>query len=204
MVKMGIEGRRVYRGVLPPSNSQTRWAVERSKGGLWVDIQGNKVLVLGGPGLVGMAVCRQLLPLKPREIQIHSLREEESLGARDELAPEAGDATLSVSWGDIFGMTGNHPRLAEIRAQGRSATDEELELGLNAVAAPIHGADGAVLATVCVSGPKFRLTPQRLPDVGRLAVDAAQQISRRLGFMATDDGTRSDPPVAQPAGSAAR
>jgi IclR family acetate operon transcriptional repressor len=92
-------------------------------------------------------------------------------------------------------------QLAEIRTLGWSATDEELELGLNAVAAPIHGADGAVLATVCVSGPKFRLTPQRLPDVGHLAVDAAQQISRRLGFMVTDDGAGPDAPVPAPTGS---
>lgn len=77
-------------------------------------------------------------------------------------------------------------QLTAIREQGWSATDEELEIGLSAVAAPIHGADGAVLATVCVSGPRFRLTPQRLPEVGHLAGEAAQQISRRLGFKAED------------------
>lgn len=78
-------------------------------------------------------------------------------------------------------------QLAEIRRRGWGATEQELELGLNAVAAPIHGADGSVLATVCVSGPVFRLTAERLPDVGRLALEAGQQISRRLGFPTSDD-----------------
>lgn len=78
-------------------------------------------------------------------------------------------------------------QLTEIRQRGWSYTDQELELGLNAVAAPIHGADGSVLATVCVSGPVFRLTSERLPDVGALAADAAQQISRRLGFPPPED-----------------
>lgn len=78
-------------------------------------------------------------------------------------------------------------QLSVIRERGYSYTEQELELGLNAVAAPVHGADGSVLATVCVSGPVFRLTTQQLDDVGLLAVDAAQQISRRLGFPAPDD-----------------
>jgi DNA-binding IclR family transcriptional regulator len=36
-------------------------------------------------------------------------------------------------------------------------TVEELEAGLNAVAAPIRRSDGSVVAAVSVSGPAFRL-----------------------------------------------
>jgi DNA-binding IclR family transcriptional regulator len=78
-------------------------------------------------------------------------------------------------------------QLVLIRRRGWSATEQELELGLNAVAAPIKGADGSVLATVCVSGPMFRLTSERLTEVGPLTADAGRQISRRLGFMARPD-----------------
>jgi DNA-binding IclR family transcriptional regulator len=78
--------------------------------------------------------------------------------------------------------------LADIRERGWGSTEEELELGLNAVAAPVHGADGSVLAAICVSGPVFRLTRERLSAVGPLAADAAQQISRRLGSPTSDDG----------------
>lgn len=91
-----------------------------------MDIQGSKVLVLGGPGLVGMAVCRELLVRKPREIQIHSLHEEESRQAREELADEAGETELSVSWGDIFSMIEEPSRLITIRAQVEGLSDDDL------------------------------------------------------------------------------
>jgi DNA-binding IclR family transcriptional regulator len=80
-----------------------------------------------------------------------------------------------------------HEQLAVIRRRGWSVTEQELELGLNAVAAPIQGADGSVLATVCVSGPMFRLTTERLADVGALTADAGQRISRRLGLPVHDE-----------------
>jgi len=69
-----------------------------------VDLQGSKILVLGGYGLVGTAVCRGLLSRRPREIQIHSLRESETEQARSELAPEAGQVTLTTSYGDLFAL----------------------------------------------------------------------------------------------------
>ncbi|HEX4814006.1 MAG TPA: IclR family transcriptional regulator [Nonomuraea sp.] len=72
--------------------------------------------------------------------------------------------------------------LEEIRARGWAATVEELELGLNAVAAPIRGGDGAVVAAVSASGPSYRLTPERLPEVGELLVEGAREISQRIGY----------------------
>lgn len=70
-----------------------------------MDIQGKKVLVLGGYGMVGTAVCRELLPRRPREIQIHSLREDESRRAAAELSAEAGSTELTTAAGDLFGLT---------------------------------------------------------------------------------------------------
>jgi hypothetical protein len=91
-----------------------------------MDIQGKKVLVLGGYGLVGIAVCRELLVRKPAEIQIHSLRREESEQARQELSAEAGDTRLSVSWGDIFGLGEEAPRRQRIDAQLAVLRDDRL------------------------------------------------------------------------------
>ncbi|MGW0480836.1 IclR family transcriptional regulator [Nonomuraea sp. NPDC003214] len=71
--------------------------------------------------------------------------------------------------------------LAEIRRRGWAFTVEELELGLNAVAAPVRGGDGAVVAAVSVSGPSYRLTPQRLPEVGEVMAGGAREISQRIG-----------------------
>ncbi|MFG1702390.1 IclR family transcriptional regulator [Nonomuraea sp. M3C6] len=72
--------------------------------------------------------------------------------------------------------------LGEIRERGWAATVEELEVGLNAVAAPIRGSDGSVVAAVSASGPSYRLTPDRLPEVGELLVEGAREISQRIGY----------------------
>ena len=91
-----------------------------------VDIKGTKVLVLGGYGLVGMAVCRELLERKPREIQIHSLRQEESEEAREKLLPFAEGVELTVSSGDVFALDGDPTRMESIAAQIGPLHDDDL------------------------------------------------------------------------------
>jgi DNA-binding IclR family transcriptional regulator len=70
----------------------------------------------------------------------------------------------------------------KILGAGYGYTVEELETGLNAVGAPIRGADGMVVGAVSVSGPAFRLPPDALPEIGELSRVAAAEISRCLGF----------------------
>jgi len=91
-----------------------------------LNIANRKILVLGGYGLVGTAVCRELLKRSPGEIQIHSLRMEESERAREELAPFAGGTALSTSAGDLFGLTVETTRRERIRAQVARLDDAEL------------------------------------------------------------------------------
>jgi hypothetical protein len=91
-----------------------------------VKIEGSKVLVLGGYGLVGLAVCRELLERSPRKLQIHSLREEESESARQRLLPMAGQTEISVSSGDIFGLNDGQSRRDQIWAQLKQLRDEDL------------------------------------------------------------------------------
>ena len=43
-----------------------------------MDIQGKHVLVLGGYGLVGTAVCREILPHEPARLVVASLRKAEA------------------------------------------------------------------------------------------------------------------------------
>jgi hypothetical protein len=90
-----------------------------------VNIEGSKVLVLGGYGLVGIAVCRELLDRNPREIQIHSLRQDEAEEALEKVAPFAHGVKLSASSGDIFGLTEEVPRTEQIAAQLKPLSDEE-------------------------------------------------------------------------------
>jgi DNA-binding IclR family transcriptional regulator len=72
--------------------------------------------------------------------------------------------------------------LVRAAAVGWASTREELEVGLNAVAAPVRGRDGAVLAAVSVSGPTYRLGPERFEAAARAVVAAGNEISRRLGW----------------------
>lgn len=72
-------------------------------------------------------------------------------------------------------------QLAEIRARGYAQTMEELEEGLNAVAAPVRGMGGDLVAALSVSGPAFRMRDVDLPRFGKLTAEAALAVSRRLG-----------------------
>jgi NAD(P)-dependent dehydrogenase (short-subunit alcohol dehydrogenase family) len=89
-------------------------------------IEGRKVLVLGGYGLVGIAVCRELLERNPREIQVHSLTEAETEEARATLLSEAGTTEISVSHGDIFGSCNPGSVDEELEAQLGQLRDEKL------------------------------------------------------------------------------
>jgi hypothetical protein len=91
-----------------------------------VNIEGRKILVLGGYGLVGMAVCRELLARNPGEIQIHSLSRSEAEEAKQTLLSEAGSSILSVSHGDIFGPSSTGSRDNELEAQLGALRDENL------------------------------------------------------------------------------
>jgi DNA-binding IclR family transcriptional regulator len=72
--------------------------------------------------------------------------------------------------------------LTKAREQGWASTAEELELGLNAIAAPIRNSAGDVVASVGVSGPSFRLTVESFDDVAARVVAGAHEISTRLGY----------------------
>lgn len=61
-------------------------------------------LILGGAGLVGLQVCRQIATnLKPRRIVVASLLESEATAACARLEAEFGDAVAFVpAWGNLF------------------------------------------------------------------------------------------------------
>jgi hypothetical protein len=70
-----------------------------------MDIKGRSVLVLGGWGLVGSAICRKLMEEKPRRIIVTSLNKNEALEAVQELHkeyPKAGNSFFVPWWGNIF------------------------------------------------------------------------------------------------------
>src|SRR6478735_6936576 len=72
--------------------------------------------------------------------------------------------------------------LAEVRDQGYAVAVDELEVGLTAIAAPIRNAHGDVIASLSVSGPTFRLGEPRVKELVPVVQDAADEVSRRLGY----------------------
>ena len=55
-------------------------------------------------------------------------------------------------------------------------------VGATPVAAPVRDASGQVVAAVSVSGPSYRVKAGRVDELGQLTVDAAAEISVRLGY----------------------
>ncbi len=67
-----------------------------------MEIKGRRILVLGGYGMVGIAVCREILDRAPAHLVVTSLRKEESEEAVDTLLASYPEASLEPAWGNIF------------------------------------------------------------------------------------------------------
>ena len=72
--------------------------------------------------------------------------------------------------------------LGTVRARGYAVTDEELEPGLIAVATPVRGYDGAVVAALSVSGPTTRMNRDGLPAMAGYCAEEAAALSAVLGY----------------------
>jgi len=72
--------------------------------------------------------------------------------------------------------------LSEVRRRGYALTDEELEPGLVAVAAPVHRDGAAVIAAISVSGPSSRFGPLRVAEVAAQCMAEANSLSAVLGY----------------------
>jgi IclR family transcriptional regulator, KDG regulon repressor len=71
--------------------------------------------------------------------------------------------------------------LAEVRSAGHAIDDEESEVGMRGVAAPIFDAAGAAVAAVGVVAPVQRLTKLKLQQLAPMVAQTARNISSRLG-----------------------
>jgi DNA-binding IclR family transcriptional regulator len=71
--------------------------------------------------------------------------------------------------------------LETIRRTGYAIDNEEHEIGVRCVAAPVHDNAGGVVAAVSVSVPSVRLTESDIPRYAEIVMRAAREISRRLG-----------------------
>jgi IclR family pca regulon transcriptional regulator len=90
--------------------------------------------------------------------------------------------------------------LAEIRRRGYAISDQELAVGLRAVAAPVRDRSGRAVAAISISGPTATISSARLEQaIAPAVVAAAQRISQALGFTALQQGRSDDPTRLPPA-----
>lgn len=72
--------------------------------------------------------------------------------------------------------------LARVRRQGYAENANEAETGVASVAAPVRDAHGEVVAALSVAGPAMRLDGGSMRRFAGLAIEAADTVSRRLGW----------------------
>jgi DNA-binding IclR family transcriptional regulator len=77
--------------------------------------------------------------------------------------------------------------LERVRAEAFALAADELEPGLTAMAAPVHGPTGDVIAALSISGPTLRLTPARVADLRPVLTKEARALSGRLGHREKGD-----------------
>lgn len=72
--------------------------------------------------------------------------------------------------------------LETTRRRGYAVDNEEIEIGLRCVGAPIKDHTGDMLGAVSVAGPSARLTREKIPLFGSLVIKVAASISQQLGY----------------------
>jgi DNA-binding IclR family transcriptional regulator len=73
--------------------------------------------------------------------------------------------------------------LQQIAEQGYALDNEELDLGVRCVAAPIRDYTRRIVGALSISGPSTRFTDERLDqELVPLVVSASEELSTRLGF----------------------
>jgi IclR family acetate operon transcriptional repressor len=71
-------------------------------------------------------------------------------------------------------------QLAAVRREGYATAIDELENGLSAIAAPVRGPTGDVIAALSISGPTLRLTHARVQQLAPALREEAAALSQRL------------------------
>lgn len=84
------------------------------------------------------------------------------------------DKTI-VNWPELLA------ELEKTRENGYATDDEELELGLSCIAAPILNRDGEAIAALSISGPKARLRSEMFNEIVEKVTMTTGHISKLIG-----------------------
>jgi DNA-binding IclR family transcriptional regulator len=70
--------------------------------------------------------------------------------------------------------------LHSAKEQGFAISEQEFEEAINAVAAPIFDIENQPIASIAVAGPAFRLTHERMIEIGPFIRESVREISQEL------------------------
>ncbi len=103
----------------------------------------------------------------------------------DQLEARLHGAVLEACTGNTIIETDSlEADLTKVRRRGYAVNNQELAVGLRAVAAPIWGEHGEVVAAINISGSTERISRSRLrQELAPLLVETAAEISQTLGHM---------------------
>lgn len=73
--------------------------------------------------------------------------------------------------------------LKKIAEDGYATCIEELEPGLHAIAVPVFGSDEEVIAAISASGPAYRLSKKRIPEVVEELRRGARELSGQVAYV---------------------
>jgi DNA-binding IclR family transcriptional regulator len=118
---------------------------------------------------------------------------------RATLAYLPDEATRGILARGISSYTPYTPRSEEavledlclIRERGFALSEQEYEEGINAVAAPILDGSNRPFAAVAIVGPAYRLTRERMIEIGPTLVTAASEIAQELAMIAHAQALRT-------------
>lgn len=73
--------------------------------------------------------------------------------------------------------------LRAARERGFAIDDVENEEGIRCVASPVLDARGRVVAGISIAGPTYRVTQDRLDELGARVQTGAHELSKRIGYL---------------------
>jgi len=80
--------------------------------------------------------------------------------------------------------------MQHVRERGFALDEQEYEEGIHAVAVPVFDLSNQPIAAVAVAGPAYRLTRERMLEIGPTLLVTARDIAQEIGLTAHPAGSR--------------
>lgn len=113
-----------------------------------------------GKVLLSALTAAQLCDLLPARLPVHTAN---TVTARGELLDE----------------------LALVAERGWAVADEELEVGMVAIAVPVRDHTGDIVAALSISGPRYRLDLADAPTIAAGLAESVAELNARFGYTGT-------------------